>query len=63
MNISIIGYGRMGKEIERITRDKGIKVVSIIDPNEKDATHNEINANSIKNADVCIDFTIPNPSQ
>ena len=60
MNISIIGYGRMGHEIEKIAIGKGIRIVSVIDPNEKGATHNEINAASIKNADVCIDFTVPN---
>lgn len=60
MNIAIIGYGKMGHEIEMAARAKGINVASIIDPNYKGATHNEINEKSMKNVDVCVDFTTPN---
>lgn len=60
MNIAIIGYGKMGREIERAAIAKGINIASIIDINDKDAIHNEINEKSMKNADVCIDFTTPN---
>ena len=60
MNISIIGYGKMGHEIESAAIAKGINVVSIIDSNDKNATHAGINEGSMKNADVCIDFTTPN---
>lgn len=59
MNIAVIGYGKMGHEIEKAARAKGIKVASIIDANDEDATHNEINEKSMKNVDVCIDFTSP----
>lgn len=59
MNISIIGYGRMGHEVEKIAIAKGINIASIIDPNEKNATHKAIDEKSLKNADVCIDFTVP----
>lgn len=59
MNIAIIGYGKMGHEIEKIAKSKGIKVVSIIDPTENNATHKEINEESMRNVDVCIDFTTP----
>ena len=31
MNIAIIGYGRMGKEIEKVALEKGHKIVAIID--------------------------------
>ena len=57
MNISIIGYGKMGHEIERIAKSKGIAVKSIIDPNDKNATHKVINNMSMQNVDVCIEFT------
>ena len=59
MNIAIIGYGNMGREIERISAAKGITVVSRIDKQQKDADFSEINKQSLKNADVCIDFTSP----
>lgn len=59
MKISIIGYGAMGQLIEEVARNKGVEVVSIIDPMAKGATHKQITKESVKNADVCIDFTIP----
>jgi 4-hydroxy-tetrahydrodipicolinate reductase len=59
MNITIIGYGRMGNEVERAARLRGIKVASIIDPSGN-GTHRQIDENSMRNADVCIDFTAPN---
>lgn len=60
MNIAIIGYGKMGHEIERVAKAKGINVVSIIDTNGSNAAHKEINEESMQNVDVCIDFTAPN---
>ena len=59
MNIAIIGYGGMGKDIEKIALGKGITVKSIIDPVAKGATHKEINEDSLKEVDVAIDFTQP----
>ncbi len=49
----------MGHEIEKVARNRGIKVVSIIDPNDKSANFKEISKESVRNADVCIDFTNP----
>ena len=58
MNIAIIGYGKMGREIEKIAKLKGINVISIIDPNGN-GTHRQIDEESMRNVDVCIDFTSP----
>jgi len=60
MNISLIGYGNMGHEIEKAAKAKGINVKSIVDISDKNATHKEINDESMRNVDVCIDFTNPN---
>ena len=59
MKIAIIGYGKMGKMVEKAALQKGHQVVSIIDPQEKGATSAEINSMAVKDADVCIDFTSP----
>ena len=59
MNIAIIGYGKMGREIEKISKLKGINVVSTIDPNSSGAKYKEINEESMRNVDVCVDFTHP----
>ena len=60
MNIAIIGYGKMGHEIEKIAKNKGITVKSIIDASDNNATQKKINESSLQNVDVCIDFTNPN---
>jgi len=59
MNIAIVGYGKMGKEIEKIAKDKDITIKSIIDPTADVTSHKEINEESMKDVDVCIDFTHP----
>lgn len=59
MNIAIIGYGKMGHEIERVAKEEELNVVSTIDPNNSEAKFNQINMESLKNADVCIDFSAP----
>lgn len=59
MNIAIVGYGQMGKMIMAKAKKKGINVISIIDPKNPEAMYKEINDKSLKDADVCIDFTTP----
>ncbi|MDO8428834.1 MAG: 4-hydroxy-tetrahydrodipicolinate reductase [Candidatus Diapherotrites archaeon] len=59
MNIAIIGYGKMGQAIAGIAQKEHISIAAIIDPQAPEATHKEITADSVKNADVCIEFTQP----
>jgi len=59
MRISLIGYGKMGKEIEKMAKLKGIEIVSIIDPTDSSAKSKKITKASLNNADVAIDFTTP----
>ena len=59
MNIAIIGYGKMGHEIEKAAKAKDINIVSIIDPNDTNASYEEIDDKSMQNVDVCVDFTTP----
>ena len=55
MKIALIGYGKMGKEIERIARSRGHEIVSIIDlDNQQDFT-----SEAFRGADVAIEFTNP----
>jgi 4-hydroxy-tetrahydrodipicolinate reductase len=55
MNIALIGYGKMGKAIERIARGRGHQVVSIIDIDNPE----EWESDGFKSADVAIEFTVP----
>ena len=55
MKIALIGYGKMGKMIEQIARDRGHEIVSIIDiDNQQDFDSPEF-----ASADVAIEFTAP----
>ena len=59
MNIAIIGYGKMGKEIEQAAKQRGLAVKAIIDPLAPGAPAKEISAKSMKGVDVAIEFTQP----
>jgi 4-hydroxy-tetrahydrodipicolinate reductase len=59
MKIAIVGYGKMGKEIEEVAKERNLKVVSRIDPMAPNADFKEINEKSLKDVDVAIDFTVP----
>jgi 4-hydroxy-tetrahydrodipicolinate reductase len=55
MKIALIGYGKMGKLIEQLTKERGHEVILIID------THNQSDLQSerFKEADVAIEFSTP----
>ncbi len=55
MKIALIGYGKMGKEIESIALNRGHEVVCIIDVNNQE----DFNSDAFKKADVAIEFTNP----
>ena len=55
MKIALIGYGKMGKEIEKIALSRGHEIVSIIDINNQD----DFNSDAFRSADVAIEFTNP----
>jgi 4-hydroxy-tetrahydrodipicolinate reductase len=58
MKIALLGYGKMGKEVEAVARERGITIASIF------TTKNNLGGigltrESLKGVDVCIDFTSP----
>ena len=55
MRIVLIGYGKMGKEIERIAIDRGHQIVSKIDIENPD----DLNSLTNKEVDVAIEFSNP----
>ena len=55
MKIALIGYGKMGKEIEKIAQNRGHSIHLIIDiDNAKD-----IHSDTFRECDVAIEFTNP----
>ncbi len=57
LSIAIIGYGRMGRQLRLAAKEEGVAVISAIDPNDADADYKEITAESLKGADVAVDFS------
>ncbi len=56
MNIALIGYGNMGKEIDTLVKEDGKhRIVSISYKKPSD----QLDLSGIKSADVAIDFTAP----
>jgi 4-hydroxy-tetrahydrodipicolinate reductase len=55
MKIALIGYGKMGKMIEQIARERGHEIVSIIDIDNQEDFESE----AFASADVAIEFTAP----
>ncbi|MBQ4279633.1 MAG: 4-hydroxy-tetrahydrodipicolinate reductase [Rikenellaceae bacterium] len=55
MNVALIGYGKMGKEIERVLTERGHRIVLIIDVDNTQ----DLNAEKLAAADVAIEFTTP----
>lgn len=55
--LAIIGFGKMGRTIAQLAPDRGFEVVSRIDPHGGDAP--TVSRESLKNADVAVEFTAP----
>ena len=55
MKIALIGYGKMGREIEQIAISRGHEIVSVIDINNP----NDFTTEAFKSAEVAIEFTAP----
>ncbi|KAA6329216.1 4-hydroxy-tetrahydrodipicolinate reductase [termite gut metagenome] len=55
MKLALIGYGKMGKEIEKIALSRGHQIVSIIDIDNQE----EFESEAFRSANVAIEFTNP----
>ncbi len=56
MKIALIGYGKMGKEIEAIALKRNHEIVLIVEKDNEDL----VTENDLKKADVAIEFSTPN---
>lgn len=55
MKIALIGYGKMGKEIEKIAVSRGHEIGLIIDINNQE----DLTSANLKSCDVAVEFTMP----
>ncbi len=58
MKIALIGYGTMGKAIEKVSLERGHEIVAVIDE-KKTSTWKE----ELKKADIAIEFTAPEAAE
>lgn len=56
--LALIGYGRMGKMLEKIAESRGHEIKARIDPHEPGAVQN-IDVGIFTDVDVCLEFTEP----
>ena len=59
MKIALLGYGKMGKAIEKIALERGHEIIIKVDSNNS----NTLKLDSFKNTEVAIDFSTPSTAQ
>ena len=55
MKIALIGYGKMGREIERILVERGHSITLIVDRDNTD----DLTPENLHGVDAAIEFTTP----
>ena len=58
MRIALIGYGKMGREIEDLAESLGHQVVARCDPKAAGCAR-KVTADTLQEAEVCIEFSVP----
>ncbi len=56
MNIALIGYGKMGREVEQVAATRPVTIKKIF-PTDREII--SINKHTLHGVDVCLDFTSP----
>ena len=58
MNLALIGHGKMGKEVESLAVERGVKVLRVFSSGNNPSAAG-LSKESLKGVDVCIDFSTP----
>jgi 4-hydroxy-tetrahydrodipicolinate reductase len=58
LKIALVGYGKMGKMVQDLAPGMPVEIVSIIDP-QQDGCEKSITSATLKDAEVCIEFSHP----
>jgi 4-hydroxy-tetrahydrodipicolinate reductase len=59
LRIALVGYGKMGRQVEEVALERGHLIVARIDPTAPDTALREVGAASLAGAEVAIEFTEP----
>jgi len=58
MNIALIGYGKMGKEIERVAAERGVTIKKVF-TSSNNSGGTGLTKHALKDVDICVDFSNP----
>ena len=53
MNIALLGFGKMGREVDSLAREQGERIVRVFD------SQSPVRPESLADVDVCIEFSTP----
>lgn len=59
LRIALVGYGRMGHQVEEVARERGHLIVARIDPGAAQDAQRELSVASLNGAELAIEFTEP----
>lgn len=64
MRYAIVGYGRMGRELERIASARGHELVAVVDPSEVGArVAGAISSKALAHAELAFEFSAPSAAE
>jgi 4-hydroxy-tetrahydrodipicolinate reductase len=64
MRFALVGYGRMGREIERVAAGRGHRLAAIVDPKASGPKgFRSIGAKALRGVDVAFEFTRPDTAE
>jgi 4-hydroxy-tetrahydrodipicolinate reductase len=59
LDVALVGYGKMGRQVEEVARLRGHRITARIDPAAGEPALREVSAESVAGAEVAIEFTEP----
>ena len=64
MKLALVGYGRMGREIEAVAQARGHAIVAIVDPSERGRrARRRIGVQELAGAEAALEFTTPGSAE
>jgi 4-hydroxy-tetrahydrodipicolinate reductase len=64
VKFALVGYGRMGREIEAVAKARGHALVAVVDPSERGSrVRRRIGTSELAGAEVAFEFTAPGSAE
>jgi 4-hydroxy-tetrahydrodipicolinate reductase len=59
LRLALVGYGKMGRQVEEVAGERGHSIVARIDPRAEDPALRAVSAESLRGAELAIEFSEP----